>query len=224
MNRTFRRTIIYFLSIIFFIPSVVMASETIPRYIGEQEGMYITQTIQGVIDVYNINGKGQLVYDDIVIENTGTFEVNVILQNVENNEASSISLAQNPIESTSSKKEVYMYLENISDGYGLRYTIAENAGWYNLGKLAPGETMILAIDGEANTNCYTWNQADILKTSMKFIFEKIELDIEDTAVEVLEETEEETPEEVLEEILEETPEEVLGEILEETLEEVPEEK
>lgn len=128
-------------------------------------------SMNGFIDPCNIEGKGQMRFDDIVITNHNDMAVEVLLEDFNLEEKGGIKLVSEKSTNDTLEKWVMMYLSS-SDTRTPYFTSETNS--YHFGTLAPGETLRLKLDGAVNGCSTRWSENDQINLSFHFEFTPLE--------------------------------------------------
>lgn len=128
-------------------------------------------SITGHVDPFNINGRGQIDFSNIVIENNGSTPIHVILKEFTFT-SETIEVIGEPITEDTQGKKVYLWLEDEQGGKVGGLPIAEQGG-VHLGTVEPEGTLVLRLNGQANQHFFQWSTTDKIQFSFGFSFEEV---------------------------------------------------
>lgn len=127
--------------------------------------------ISGMIDPYNIQGKGQLLFEDITITNNDSVPINVVMDHFNMEQVGGIQLiSEKPTEETQDK---WMMITLSSGMKETDFLTAENDS-FDFGTLLPGETITLTLNGAVNGCSHGWSADDRINLSFHFEFSPLE--------------------------------------------------
>lgn len=127
--------------------------------------------ISGMIDPYNIQGKGQLLFEDITITNNDSVPINVVMDHFNMEQVGGIQLiSEKPTEEIQDK---WMMITLSSGMKETDFLTAENDS-FDFGTLLPGETLTLTLNGEVNGCSHGWSADDRINLSFHFEFSPLE--------------------------------------------------
>lgn len=127
--------------------------------------------ISGMIDPYNIQGKGQLLFEDITITNNDSVPINVVMDHFNMEQVGGIQLiSEKPTEETQDK---WMMITLSSGMKETDFLTAENDS-FDFGTLLPSETLTLTLNGAVNGCSHGWSADDRINLSFHFEFSPLE--------------------------------------------------
>lgn len=128
-------------------------------------------SISGMIDPYNIQGKGQLLFEDITITNNDSVPINVVMDHFNMEQVGGIQLIrEKPTEEIQDK---WMMITLSSGMKETDFLTSENNS-FDFGTLLPGETLTLTLNGEVNGCSHGWAADDCINLSFHFEFSPLE--------------------------------------------------
>lgn len=151
--------------------TLVVGMSEVEKSIFDADKVECNTSISGIIDPCNIEGKGQMRFDDIVITNHNDMAVEVVLDDFQLHQTGGIILVSEKPTNDTMDKWVMAYLTSgdISTPY---FTTDTNL--YHFGKLEPGETLQLKLDGAVNGCSTRWSENDQINLSFHFEFTPLE--------------------------------------------------
>lgn len=147
---------------------VVGISESkVEKSIFDANKVECNTSIHGFIDPCNIEGKGQMRFDDIIITNHNDMAVKVILDDFQLNQTGGIILvSEKPTNDTMDK----WVMACLTSGDTRTPYFSTETNLYDFGKLEPGETLRLKLDGAVNGCSTKWSENDQINLSFHFEF------------------------------------------------------
>lgn len=151
--------------------TLVVGMSEVEKSIFDADKVECNTSISGIIDPCNIEGKGQMRFDDIVITNHNDMAVEVVLDDFQLHQTGGIILVSEKPTNDIMDKWVMAYLTSgdIRTPY---FTTDTNL--YHFGKLEPGETLRLKLDGAVNGCSTRWSENDQINLSFHFEFTPLE--------------------------------------------------
>ena len=128
--------------------------------------IHITPKVTGILDVYNINKKGQVNFEPICITNTSQQPVKVLLKNIDVLNQGGLILKDVPLSKQNSRKEGYLYLVDTTNLTS--YIIGNRSYNMDCAILEPNEQITFKIDGELNKKCTSWTVDDNISLNIHF--------------------------------------------------------
>lgn len=147
--------------------TLVVGMSEVEKSIFDADKVECNTSISGIIDPCNIEGKGQMRFDDIVITNHNDMAVEVVLDDFQLHQTGGIILVSEKPTNDTMDKWVMAYLTSgdIRTPY---FTTDTNL--YHFGNLEPGETLRLKLDGAVNGCSTRWSENDQINLSFHFEF------------------------------------------------------
>lgn len=141
-------------------------SQTLPTNSEPQVKMAVPDRITGIIDPFNVNGAGQIAFEEIVVENMGETPTQVFLKDFTFH-SDTIECIETPITEETQGKKVHLWLV---DEAGKTYALPPKGEPIDLGIVSPAEKLTLKLDGQANHYFYEWLDTDSISFSLSFSF------------------------------------------------------
>lgn len=146
---------------------IVIGESTEKTPVFDANKIEISTSIGGMIDPCNMEGKGQMRFDEILITNHNDMPVEIILN--------SCQLEQNGgIQLVSEKPGIDNWdkwmMVNLTSSTTESEYLTETMEPFHFGIVQPGETLTLSLNGEVNGSCTDWSKDDMVNLSFYFEF------------------------------------------------------
>lgn len=150
---------------------LVIGESTEKTPVFDANKIEISTSIGGMIDPCNMEGKGQMRFDEILITNHNDMPVEIILNSCQLEQNGGIQLVSE--KPTVDNWDKWMMVNLISSTIESEY-LTETMEPFHFGIVQPGETLTLSLNGEVNGCCTDWSKDDMVNLSFHFEFTPLE--------------------------------------------------